>query len=96
MLQFTYWILPLQRSTITALVAPEGSTIYEFDLSALQLDPHNKKALKNLRASFDPACHTVEEAIANGELDEAERELRLLRDYGAQQTVQHAIGWNHL
>jgi protein TonB len=72
------------------LVAPKGSNVYERDLSALQLDPHNKKALDNLHASFEPACHNVEEAIAKSALDEAERELHLLRDYGAKQHVQKA------
>ena len=70
------------------LVAPEGSNLYEFSLSVLALDPHNKQALNRLRLSFEPACHDVEVTIAKGDLDEAERELRLLRDYGTQQGVE--------
>lgn len=70
------------------LVAPEGSNLYEFYLSVLALDPHNKQALERLHASFEPACRVVELTIAKGDLDEAERELRLLRDYGTQQDAE--------
>jgi hypothetical protein len=70
------------------LVAPEGSNLYEFYMSILALDPRNKQALDRLHASFEPACHEVELTIAKGDLDEAERELRLLRDYGKQQGAE--------
>jgi hypothetical protein len=70
------------------LVAPEGSNLYEFYSSVLALDPHNRQALDRLHKSFEPACHDVESTIAKGDLDEAERELRLLRDYSTQQGVE--------
>lgn len=65
------------------LVAPVGSNAYEFYFSVLQLDPHNRTALDKLQAEFKPACEDVEKAIAAGDLDEAQRELQLLRAYDA-------------
>ncbi len=65
------------------LVAPVGSNAFEFYFSVLQLDPHNRTALEQLRAAFKPASETVERTIAAGELDEAQRELQLLRAYDA-------------
>ena len=70
------------------LVAPAGSNVYEFYLSVLELDPHNKPALERLHTAFEPACQEVEQTIAKGDLDEAERELRLLHDYGTQEGVE--------
>jgi protein TonB len=63
------------------LLAPAGSNAYEFYLSVLQLDPRNATAQDNLRASFDDACNLVEHAIDTRDLDEAQREISLLRDY---------------
>lgn len=63
------------------LLAPAGSNAYEFYLSVLQLDPHNVIAQDSLRASFEEACNVVEHAIDTRELDEAQRELALLRDF---------------
>ncbi|MDE1895087.1 MAG: hypothetical protein KGM46_12395 [Pseudomonadota bacterium] len=65
------------------LVAPIGSNVYEFYLSVLQLDPTNSEALARLKQSFQPACSDVESAVGRGDLDEADRELRLLRDFDA-------------
>lgn len=67
------------------LIAPAGSNMFEFYLSVLQLDPHNAQAINRLNAAFEPASGEVEHTIAKGDLDEAERELRLLHDYGDQQ-----------
>ena len=64
-------------------VAPVGSNAFEFYFSVLQLDPHNRTALDNLREAFKPACADVEQTIAAGNLDEAQRELQLLRAYDA-------------
>ncbi|MEW9625093.1 hypothetical protein [Rhodanobacter geophilus] len=64
-------------------VAPVGSNAFEFYFSVLQLDPHNRTALDNLRDAFKPACADVEQTIATGDLDEAQRELQLLRAYDA-------------
>lgn len=64
-------------------VAPVGSNAFEFDFSVLQLDPHNRTALNQLREAFKPACEDVERTITAGDLDEAQRELQLLRAYDA-------------
>lgn len=64
-------------------VAPVGSNAFEFYFSVLQVDPHNRTALAQLRAAFRPARDDVERAIAAGDLDEAQRELQLLRAYAA-------------
>ena len=63
------------------LVAPVGSNAFEFYFSVLQLDPHNRTALDQLRDAFKPASQDVERTIATGDLDEAQRELQLLRAY---------------
>jgi hypothetical protein len=65
------------------LLAPVGSNVYEFYFSVLQLDPANRTALDGLHEAFEPACAEVERAITTGDLDEAQRELRLLRAYDA-------------
>ncbi|GFZ88746.1 hypothetical protein GCM10011408_04460 [Dyella caseinilytica] len=63
------------------LVAPVGSNVYEFYFSVLQLDPNNPTAQDRLREAFKPACDVVETTINSGDLDEAQRELSLLRMY---------------
>lgn len=70
------------------LIAPAGSNMYEFYLSVLELNPRSKPALERLNSTFESATHEVEHTISAGDLDEAERELRLLRDYSAQQGVE--------
>jgi periplasmic protein TonB len=63
------------------LVAPVGSNVYEFYFSVLQSDPDNRVAQQRLKTSFKPACDVVESTINSGDLDEAQRELSLLRMY---------------
>jgi periplasmic protein TonB len=63
------------------LVAPVGSNVYEFYFSVLQADPTNAVADKRLKDAFKPACDVVETTINSGDLDEAQRELSLLRMY---------------
>lgn len=65
------------------LIAPAGSNAYEFYQSVLQLDPHNALALNAQVEAFGAACDDLESTINQGDLDEAARELRLLRDYDA-------------
>ncbi|MGC1546904.1 MAG: energy transducer TonB [Rhodanobacter sp.] len=65
------------------LVAPEGSNAYEFYFSVLQLEPSNPVALANLHKAFVPASEEVERLINQVNLDEAQRELSLLREYDA-------------
>lgn len=64
-------------------VAPVGSNAFEFYFSVLQIDPHDSTALEELRKAFKPACDDVERSIVDGDLDEAQRELQLLRAYDA-------------
>jgi len=63
------------------LVAPVGSNVYEFYFSVLQADPNNHVAVERLKEVFKPACDVVEATINSGDLDEAQRELSLLRMY---------------
>jgi periplasmic protein TonB len=63
------------------LVAPVGSNVYEFYFSVLQLDPNNAIAAGRLKETFKPACDAVEATINSGDLNEAQRELSLLRMY---------------
>jgi protein TonB len=63
------------------LVAPVGSNVYEFYFSVLQADPNNEVAQQRLKDVFKPACDVVETTINGGDLDEAQRELSLLRMY---------------
>ena len=63
------------------LVAPVGSNVYEFYFSVLQLDPSNAVAQERLHDAFKPACDVIESTINSGDLDEAQRELSLLRMY---------------
>lgn len=64
-------------------VAPVGSNAFEFYFSVLQIEPGNATALAALRDMFKPACADVEHSITAGDLDEAQRELQLLRAYDA-------------
>jgi periplasmic protein TonB len=74
------------------LVAPEGSNAYEFYFSVLQLEPHNQVALDNLKKAFVPACDEVERLINPVDLDEAQRELSLLREYDATNYTLALLG----
>lgn len=62
------------------LVAPAGSNACEFYLSVRELDPDNTTAREGLRRLFPAATAEVERSINALQLDEAARELRLLRD----------------
>ena len=74
------------------LVAPAGSNAYEFYLSVLQLDPSNKVALDELHDSFPTASAEVERAINNNDLDEAQRELSLLREFDSTNYILSLLG----
>ncbi|MEI7035247.1 hypothetical protein [Fulvimonas yonginensis] len=63
------------------LVAPAGRNAYEFYLSVLELAPDDAQTREALLRLFPAATAAVEQAIDRGELDEAERELRLLREF---------------
>jgi protein TonB len=63
------------------LVAPAGSNAFEFYLSVLQLEPGNKAASEALRESFPRAANEIEHTINRKELEEARREIDLLREF---------------
>ena len=63
------------------LVAPQGRNAWEFYLSVLELEPDDAATRETLHRLFPAATRAVEQAIDRGELDQAERELRLLRDF---------------
>lgn len=63
------------------LVAPAGSNAYEFYLSVQQLDPKNRTAEEAMRESFPIAAHQIEGNINQQDLDEARREIDLLREF---------------
>ncbi len=65
------------------VLAPAGSNAYEFYFSVLELDPSNPAALHGQQALFAQATDELERAINQGELNEAQRELALLREYDA-------------
>jgi periplasmic protein TonB len=74
------------------LVAPAGSNAYEFYLSVLQLDPQNKVAQEKLHDSFETASGDVERAINDNQLDEAQRELSLLREFDGTNYILSLLG----
>lgn len=63
------------------LVAPAGSNAYEFYLSVLQLEPQNRTAQEAMRESFSIAATQIEGSINRQDLDEARREIDLLREF---------------
>jgi protein TonB len=75
-------LLGLAKSAVSEhrLVAPAGSNAYEFYLSVLQLDPKNAVARDDLNTLFPQACDVVEQTIDARDVDEAQRELALLRE----------------
>jgi protein TonB len=63
------------------LVAPEGNNAYEYYLSVSQLDSKNATAQDALRETLPFASQEIERQINRRELEEARREIALLRDY---------------
>jgi periplasmic protein TonB len=63
------------------LVAPQGNNAYEYYLSVSQLDPKNTTAQDALRETLPFASQEIERQINRRELEEARREIALLRDY---------------
>jgi protein TonB len=74
------------------LVAPMGSNAYEFYLSVLQLDPNNQIALERLRSLLTDATTEVERAINENDLNEAQRELALLREFDSSNYTLALLG----
>ncbi len=74
------------------LVAPAGSNGYEFYLSVLQLEPENRAAQEALRESFPRAAVEIERTINHRELDEARREIDLLREFDSNNYTLALLG----
>lgn len=87
-------LLDLARTAVNEkrLVAPAGSNAYEFYLSVLQLDPQNKAAQEQLHDAFEAASADVERDINNNNLDEAQRELSLLREFDSTNYILSLLG----
>lgn len=62
-------------------MAPQGNNAYEYYLSVVQLDASNATALDALRETLPFAGQEIEALINRRQLDEARRELALLRDF---------------
>lgn len=74
------------------LVAPAGSNAYEFYLSVLELEPDNQLVQDTLHQLFPDAAAEVERSINALELDEAQRELRLLREFDSTNYTLSLLG----
>jgi protein TonB len=74
------------------LVAPAGSNAYEFYLSVLQLDPANQAAQDALRESFPRASVEIEHTINQKSLEEARREIDLLREFDSNNFTLALLG----
>jgi hypothetical protein len=60
------------------LVAPASDNTIEYYVATLKKDPHNQVAKDALRELFPYAVTAVEQTIAQGDYDEANREIGLL------------------
>ncbi len=97
-------LLGLAREAMSdaRLVAPQGSNAFEFYLSVLQLDPDNRTAQEALRESFARASGEIERTINRNELEEARREIDLLREFDRNNFTLSLLGgklaaaWNLL
>ena len=74
------------------LVAPAGSNAFEFYLSVLQLEPENRTAHEALRESFVRASEEIERAINRKDLEEARREIDLLREFDSNNFTLALLG----
>lgn len=63
------------------MVAPQGNNAYEYYLSVIQLEPTNATALDALRETLPFASQEIERMINRRQLEEARREISLLRDF---------------
>ncbi|HEY4293233.1 energy transducer TonB [Luteibacter sp.] len=63
------------------LVSPQGNNAYEYYLSVIQLDTNNATAQDALRETIPFASQEIERLINRRGLEEARREIALLRDY---------------
>lgn len=87
-------LLGLARTAITdhRLIAPQGNNAFEYYLSVLDLDKTNDTALQAVRESFPLASDQIDHAILGKDLDEAQREISLLREFDADNYVLLILG----
>ncbi|MEO9215807.1 MAG: energy transducer TonB [Rhodanobacter sp.] len=74
------------------LVTPAGSNAYEFYLSVLQLEPKNPVAQDALRETFPRAAVEIESTINKYDLEEARREIDLLREFDSNNFTLALLG----
>lgn len=87
-------LLGLARTSIreNRLIAPQGNNAYEYYMSVLDLDKTNATAQEALRESFAQASDQIDRAILDKDLDEAQREITLLREYDPDNYVLLILG----
>jgi protein TonB len=87
-------LLGLARTAIAEhrLIAPQGNNAFEYYLSVLDLDKTNDTALQAMRESFPLASEQIDHAILGKDLDEAQREISLLREFDADNYVLLILG----
>lgn len=87
-------LLGLARTAIAEhrLIAPQGNNAFEYYLSVLDLDKTNDTAMQAMRESFPLASDQIDHAILGKDLDEAQREISLLREFDADNYVLLILG----
>jgi protein TonB len=87
-------LLGLARTAVSdkRLIAPQGNNAFEYYLSVLDLDKNNTNAQEALRESFPIASEQIERSILDKDLDEAQREIMLLREFDADNYVLLILG----
>jgi protein TonB len=87
-------LLGLARTAMAEhrLIAPQGNNAFEYYLSVLDLDKTNDTALQAMRESFPVASDQIDHAILGKDLDEAQREISLLREFDADNYVLLILG----
>jgi periplasmic protein TonB len=87
-------LLGLARTAIAdhRLIAPQGNNAFEYYLSVLDLDKTNDTAVQAMRESFPLASDQIDHAILGKDLDEAQREISLLREFDADNYVLLILG----
>lgn len=87
-------LLGLARTSIreNRLIAPQGNNAFEYYMSVLDLDKTNATAQEALRESFPQASDQIDHAILDKDLDEAQREITLLREYDPDNYVLLILG----
>jgi periplasmic protein TonB len=87
-------LLGLARTAIreNRLIAPQGNNAFEYYMSVLDLDKTNVTAHEAMRESLPLASEQIDRAIRDKDLDEALREITLLREYDPDNYVLLILG----